>query len=91
MQPGISDKECAVDSGLACSLPDKPSIAVLPFTNKSSDGEQEYFADGMTENLITDLSKLSGLLVISRNSVFTCAASATIDAVATSSVTLLRS
>ena len=65
IQPGISDKERAVDSGLAYSLPDKPSIAMLPFTNKSSDGEQDYFADGMTENLITDLSKLSGLLVIS--------------------------
>ncbi len=53
------------------ALPDKPSIAVMPFTNMSSDTEQEYFADGMTEDLITDLSKLSGLFVISRNSVFT--------------------
>ncbi|MCP4766516.1 MAG: adenylate/guanylate cyclase domain-containing protein [Gammaproteobacteria bacterium] len=53
------------------SLPDKPSIAVLPFTNMSSDNEQEYFVDGMTEDLITDLSKISGLFVISRNSVFT--------------------
>ena len=52
-------------------LPDKPSIAVLPFTNMSADAEQEYFADGMTEDLITDLSKISGLFVISRNSVFT--------------------
>jgi len=52
-------------------LPDKPSIAVLPFTNMSTDAEQEYFADGMTEDLITDLSKISGLFVISRNSVFT--------------------
>ncbi|MBI3304547.1 MAG: hypothetical protein HYZ72_20990, partial [Deltaproteobacteria bacterium] len=52
-------------------LPDKPSLAVLPFVNLSSDPEQEYFSDGMTEDLITDLSKLSGLFVIARNSVFT--------------------
>ncbi|MEE9147099.1 MAG: adenylate/guanylate cyclase domain-containing protein, partial [Candidatus Tectomicrobia bacterium] len=50
---------------------DKPSIAVLPFTNMSGDPQQEYFADGITEDLITDLSKLSGLLVIARNSTFT--------------------
>ena len=49
----------------------KPSIAVLPFANMSGDPEQEYFADGMTEDLITDLSKVSGLSVIARNSVFT--------------------
>jgi len=49
----------------------KPAIAVLPFANLSDDKEQEYFADGMTDDLITDLSKLSGLIVIARNSVFT--------------------
>jgi adenylate cyclase len=53
------------------ALPNKPSIAVLPFLNMSSDPEQEYFSDGMTEDLITELSSLSGLFVIARNSVFT--------------------
>jgi adenylate cyclase len=54
----------------APALPEKPSIAVLPFQNMSGDPEQEYFADGMTEDLITDLSKVSGLFVIARNSTF---------------------
>ena len=52
-------------------LTDKPSIAVLPFANMSGEAEQEYFCDGITEDLITDLSKISGLLVIARNSTFT--------------------
>ena len=56
---------------MAFPLPEKPSIAVLPFVNLSDDPKQEYFVDGMTEDLITDLSKLSGLFVIARNSVFT--------------------
>lgn len=51
-------------------LPDKAAIAVLPFSNMSSDPEQEYFADGLTEDLITDLSKVPGLFVISRHSSF---------------------
>ncbi|MCP5086110.1 MAG: tetratricopeptide repeat protein [Rhodobacteraceae bacterium] len=55
---------------MAFPLPDKPSIAVLPFGNLSETAGQEYFADGMTEDLITDLSKISGLFVISRNSSF---------------------
>ena len=50
---------------------DRPSIAVLPFQNMSGEADQEYFSDGITEDLITDLSKLSGLLVIARNSTFT--------------------
>ena len=55
---------------MAFPLPDKPSIAVLPFDNMSSDPEQEHFADGLTEDLITDLSRISGLFVIARNSTF---------------------
>ena len=51
-------------------LPDKPSIAVLAFQNMSDDPSQEYFADGMAEDIITDLSKISALFVIARNSSF---------------------
>ena len=52
------------------SLPDKPSIAVLPFTNMSGDPEQEYFTDGVTEDIITELSRFHSLFVIARNSSF---------------------
>jgi adenylate cyclase len=52
------------------SVPDKPSIVVLPFDNMSGDPEQAYFSDGITEDIITDLSKVSGLFVIARNSAF---------------------
>jgi len=52
-------------------LPDKPSLAVLPFTNMSRDPEQDYFSDALTDTLITDLAKVSGLFVIARNSSFT--------------------
>jgi TolB-like protein/Tfp pilus assembly protein PilF len=56
---------------MAYPLPEKPSIAVLPFSNLSSDTEQEYIADGITENIITGLSQIPEMFVIARNSVFT--------------------
>ena len=52
-------------------LPEKPSIVVLPFDNMSGDVEQSYFSDGITEDIITDLSRINGLFVIARNSAFT--------------------
>src|SRR5207253_10895410 len=55
----------------ALPLPDKPSIAVLPFTNMSNDSDQEFFADGVTEDIITALSRYPSLFVIARNSCFT--------------------
>ncbi len=55
----------------ALELPDKPSIAVLPFDNMSGDPEQEYFADGITEDIITEISRIPEVMVISRNSTFT--------------------
>jgi adenylate cyclase len=67
----LPQEETALMERMAFPLPEKPSIAVLPFTNMSDDAQQEYFVDGMTEDLITDLSKISGLFVIARNSVFT--------------------
>ena len=59
------------DAGAADpALPDRPSIAVLAFDNMSGDAEQEYFSDGIAEDIITDISKISGLFVIARNSSF---------------------
>jgi adenylate cyclase len=58
-------------AGTSLPLPDKPSIAVLPFANMSGDPEQEYFADGMVEEIITALSRIRWLFVIARNSAFT--------------------
>ena len=62
--------EPAAPERMAFPLPDKPSIAVLPFDNLSDDPAQQHFADGMTDDLITDLSKVSDLFVIARNSTF---------------------
>ena len=58
--------QAVAQPGAPPALPDKPSIAVLPFSNMSGDAEQEYFADGLSEDLITDLSKISGLFVIAQ-------------------------
>ena len=63
--------EVASKEKMALSLPDKPSIAVLPFVNMSGDPKQEFFSDGITEDIITALSKLPMLFVIARNSTFT--------------------
>ncbi len=70
LRPWEPTVEPASVEHMAFPLPDKPSVAVLPFTNLSDDPSQDYFADGMTEDLITDLSKISGLFVIARNSSF---------------------
>jgi adenylate cyclase len=59
------------DDGAGTVGPERPSIAVLPFVNMSGDPEQEYFSDGITEDIITDLSKVSGLFVVARNTAFT--------------------
>ena len=56
---------------MAFPLPDKPSIAVLPFINMSDDPKQEYFSDGITEEIITALSKVPKLFVVARKSMFT--------------------
>jgi TolB-like protein/class 3 adenylate cyclase len=67
---GNEAKVTPTESGPALTLPDKPSIAVLPFQNMSGDPEQEYFADGMVEEIITALSRIRWLFVIARNSSF---------------------
>ncbi len=69
-QPWVPDVEPASIDKMAFKLPKKPSIAVLPFDNLSGEKEQEYFSDGITEDIITDLSKISGLFVVARNSTF---------------------
>jgi TolB-like protein len=68
---GGAPSTLAVEDPPALPLPDKPSIAVLPFANLTGDSEQEYFADGMVEDIITALSRLRWLFVIARNSSFT--------------------
>ncbi len=65
-----SDTSAASPAGRPLPVPDKPSIAVLPFTNMSGDPEQEYFSDGITEDIITELSRFRSLFVIARNSSF---------------------
>ncbi|MES0827028.1 adenylate/guanylate cyclase domain-containing protein [Ruegeria sp. SCP11] len=69
-KPWASNQEQVPVASSALPLPDKPSIAVLPFANMSGDMEQEYFADGMTEDIISDLSDFGLFFVISRNSSF---------------------
>ena len=69
--PPGSARGARVGAETAPPLPDKPSIAVLPFQNMSGDPEQEYFADGMVEEIITALSRIRWLFVIARNSSFT--------------------
>jgi adenylate cyclase len=69
--PSKPIKTAAVETAQPPALPDKPSIAVLPFQNMSGDPEQEYFADGMVEEIITALSRFKSLFVIARNSSFT--------------------
>ena len=66
-----STSDVSAGSSQPLALPDKPSIAVLPFQNLSGDPEQEYFADGMVEDIITALSHFKSLFVIARNSSFT--------------------
>ncbi len=68
--PWESRVEPASEAKMAFPLPDRPSIAVLPFANLSRDPEQDYFAEGLTDDLITELAKLDGLFVIARNSSF---------------------
>jgi len=70
-RPDPSEPTTAVPAKPPLALPDKPSIAVLPFQNMSGDSEQEYFSDGMVEEIITALSRIRWLFVIARNSSFT--------------------
>jgi adenylate cyclase len=70
MEPGVEESELDAERTEALKLPDKPSIAVLPFVNMSQDPQQEYFSDGITEGIITSLSKVGDLFVIARTSSF---------------------
>ncbi|MFQ5938050.1 MAG: tetratricopeptide repeat protein, partial [Acidiferrobacterales bacterium] len=70
-QPWVQRVEPASVERMAFPLPDKPSIAVLPFDNLSGDPEQDYFSDGLTEDIITHLTRFPDLFVIARNSTFT--------------------
>jgi TolB-like protein len=70
MDPSAADNSLKKFGSTPFCLPDKPSIAVLPFINMSGDAEQEYFSDGITEDIITALSRLRWFFVIARNSTF---------------------
>ncbi len=65
-----SDRVAAASEAPTLTLPDRPSVAVLPFANLSGDAEQDYFADGMVDDIITGLSRINWLFVIARNSTF---------------------
>jgi TolB-like protein/class 3 adenylate cyclase len=67
--PALTEEPASIER-MAFPLPDKPSIAVMRFNNMSNDPEQAFFADGVTEDIITDLSKVSGLFVVARDSTF---------------------
>ena len=69
-QDAAAAPDAAKDAAVAATIAKKPSIAVLPLVNMSGDPEQEFFADGLTEDIITELSRFRDLLVISRNSAF---------------------
>jgi adenylate cyclase len=69
--PAAAPVKSSIETAQTLALPDKPSIAVLPFQNMSGDPEQDYFADGMVEDIITALSRFKSLFVIARNSSFT--------------------
>ncbi len=71
LRPWERGFEAASEERMAFPLPDKPSVAVLPFDNLSGDPDQEHFADGLTENIISTLSRVPTMFVISRNSTFT--------------------
>lgn len=71
LQPWQQKESSLNSEGIVATSPNKPSIAVLPFSNMSGDSEQEYFSDGISEDIITKISQLKNLAVIARNSSFT--------------------
>ena len=77
VRPDVPASPASKAGALELALPEKPSIAVLPFSNMSGDPEQEYFTEGVTEDIITELSRFHSLFVIARNSTFTYKGKAT--------------